>query len=812
MAESLKTVTNSGTLKLDVPSLPSSTTIIVGFWHKNEETAATPTYFRSNKNTLAYTTATGEANWIVGNCSAISSLFYYNDNAVVSEDGLGASRYVGDIAFFNNSGYTEPEIEGWTYHVHMYHYNSGAGEITYGSWMRLPNDTTVREEAYAVWTIQELRDFADGIANPHPTSSGVSGENTTPECDDMVFNGTISSMIPLYENSTQYSAAVSEDTTNYWKNLSIFTSSTKPTDEQILAWSEATASNPPAGCWGFYPLCDSGSLTYNDFSGNARHLTNNSTGTLSVATIEPDPIITSITTCTITDVGTENYAANATGVPITGLFFEATQASGIVEIGSTNDYGTALLKEVTVTSWADTAIEVSLGIGVEDGFTLGTLYLYVTNDSAEVSPAYAITVYPVFDYFRRPMIDALIAAGAEAHGWNVEKANIPVTALVRTDVDTATLTIPALGGFVITADDVIAAPTIPAGVLTSGEALEMDNGFTITNETDGIEGSTNLTFAPLTTSSAAKLTIESIASITLAPLTASSNSSLALNGEASITLAPLSTSSDGSLSISATSSITLAALTTISEASLSLNANAGIDLAALTTSSAASLGIEGASGITFAPLTVISVGSLSYNGINAEASITFAPLTMASAGTLSLTGVSGITLQALTTISEASLSLNANAGINLAALTTSSAASLGIEGASGITFAPLTVISVGSLSYNGINAEASITFAPLTMVSAGTLSLTGVSGITLQALTTEALASILISATGGGNLQPLTTIAMGIFGLVENVVEKLDINKYKQIATEILDGHIPYGQGADIFLKIGRRGILNGTK
>ena len=480
--ESLKSVSTSGSTDFKFPSIPSTTTIVIGFWHKNEPHAGGGDYTRANKNTLFLSTATGESLWIVGNATSLSGSYYANDNAVVEEDGLGSGRYVGDIAFFQGTGYTEDEIEGWTYHVHMYHYDAAEGEITYGSWARVEGDTDVREEAYAVWTRQELRDFADGIADPHPTSSGISGNVSTAQAADMAFAGVITSIQPLLENSTRFSTAVTEDTTNYFKDIAVFTSSTKPTDSQILAWSESSASSPPSGAWGFYPLVDSGSITVNDFSGNGRHLTNDSTATLSVATIEPNPTATVPTSISIQDAGDENHAANEIGVVLTGVLFGATQGSGKVEIGSTSTYGTATLKELNVTAWSDTSLTVDIGLGVEHGLTIGTLFLYVTNDDDEVSGAYTTTIYEVFDYYRQDVIDAFVSAQSETNGWNAELGNIPLTAVVRTNNTVATITLPALPDYVITANETIAAPTIVGGILTGGQDIDADVGFTITNE------------------------------------------------------------------------------------------------------------------------------------------------------------------------------------------------------------------------------------------------------------------------------------------------------------------------------------------
>lgn len=66
-----------------------------------------------------------------------------------------------------------------------------------------------------------------------------------------------------------------------------------------------------------------------------------------------------------------------------------------------------------------------------------------------------------FDAMRQDIIDGLVSAQSEASGWNAQRANIPVTALTRTSDTVATLALPALAGYDITAEEVITA-TIPA--------------------------------------------------------------------------------------------------------------------------------------------------------------------------------------------------------------------------------------------------------------------------------------------------------------------------------------------------------------
>ncbi len=82
---------------------------------------------------------------------------------------------------------------------------------------------------------------------------------------------------------------------------------------------------------------------------------------------------------TISDIETdEDIRDGDTAVTLTGTQFEAAQGTGKVELWS-DDTGTAKQAQ-TVTSWADTAIDITVVLG---SLTPGNLFMAVTNDSAE---------------------------------------------------------------------------------------------------------------------------------------------------------------------------------------------------------------------------------------------------------------------------------------------------------------------------------------------------------------------------------------------------------------------------------------------
>lgn len=140
-------------------------------------------------------------------------------------------------------------------------------------------------------------------------------------------------------------------------------------------------------------------------------------------------------------------------------------ATGSLEVRGVQDISPAIATAVFAGSFL-TALESE----VVTGGKVATLTL----TGAEWAPA-----GPAFNAQRRAVINGLDSAQAEAHGWDVEKANIPDSALVRTSDTVATLTLPALGAYAITVNEVI-TPTIPASATTADAPIVATGTATIT--------------------------------------------------------------------------------------------------------------------------------------------------------------------------------------------------------------------------------------------------------------------------------------------------------------------------------------------
>ncbi len=95
---------------------------------------------------------------------------------------------------------------------------------------------------------------------------------------------------------------------------------------------------------------------------------------------------------TVTDVETdEDYDDKDTAVTITGIDFESSQGTGIVEMGDDSDHAMATRVAQTVTSWSDTAIDFTADLGAQSP---GDKWIFVTTDSGlKNDPGFAVTVH-----------------------------------------------------------------------------------------------------------------------------------------------------------------------------------------------------------------------------------------------------------------------------------------------------------------------------------------------------------------------------------------------------------------------------------
>ena len=116
----------------------------------------------------------------------------------------------------------------------------------------------------------------------------------------------------------------------------------------------------------------------------------------------------------------------------------------------------------------DTELDIRNGIG-------STIILALTNDTW-------VAAGGTFNAQRQNIIDGIDSAQSEANGWDaVARPAIPVGNVVRTNATTVTITMPAVPGYNITANETVEA-TVPASALvTSGIAVIATPTFGITS-------------------------------------------------------------------------------------------------------------------------------------------------------------------------------------------------------------------------------------------------------------------------------------------------------------------------------------------
>lgn len=91
----------------------------------------------------------------------------------------------------------------------------------------------------------------------------------------------------------------------------------------------------------------------------------------------------------ISNVEDEVFTVYETNIVCTGTSFGTDTGSADLELGDSATYGSATLVSQSIDTWADTSIQFDLTIG---SLTDESLWLYVTDSSAVVSGAYAVTV------------------------------------------------------------------------------------------------------------------------------------------------------------------------------------------------------------------------------------------------------------------------------------------------------------------------------------------------------------------------------------------------------------------------------------
>jgi len=105
-----------------------------------------------------------------------------------------------------------------------------------------------------------------------------------------------------------------------------------------------------------------------------------------------------------------------------------------------------------------------------------TIVLTLSNDNW-------VSAGATFDGQRQNIIDGIVSAQAEPHGWNAERSNISVGAVTRTSATVATITLPALANYNTATGETLTI-SIPGTAVSGGNAITASPTITIDEVAD----------------------------------------------------------------------------------------------------------------------------------------------------------------------------------------------------------------------------------------------------------------------------------------------------------------------------------------
>ena len=212
----------------------------------------------------------------------------------------------------------------------------------------------------------------------------------------------------------------------------------------------------------------------------------------------------------ITNVdGDDSLLVGQLGITITGTGFETSQGTGKIEISPNNTYGAGGLVEQTIDTWSsDTSISFDL---VRTGLSVGTLYLYVTNDSGgrDQQTITLVAVNPTVSSFNGGTqifgdttgiaVVGLDFGAADVGSAKVELGNVSTyagsTLLVEQTVTTwggaTSITVDAVRGGLSTGTVYVYVTNSDGGVNTNGLAVTLSSVTPAIASLDGDGGNQN---------------------------------------------------------------------------------------------------------------------------------------------------------------------------------------------------------------------------------------------------------------------------------------------------------------------------------
>jgi hypothetical protein len=500
-------------------------------------------------------------------------------------------------------------------------------------------------------------------------------------------------------------------------------------------------------------------------------------------TIEiPDTTDPVLTNATVGSVGTTTGTPAVTTDEGDGTIYFVIVANGdspsVAQIkAGQNSSGGAAIKSGNQAVSAAGVQTFSQQTGLTSNTPYDCWFVHTDSDSNDSTAVKAdFSTRPVFDDIRQAILDGIDSAQSEAHGWDVERTNIPVTAVVRTSDTIVTITLPALSAYSITADETLTV-TVPAAALAGGSAIVATPTIAVAEGAGAtpIEGTLSGTLDAATGSGAATVAVQGTTGATLGAAAAAAAGGVGLSGSTAATLDAATAATAAAVEVTGSAAMTLAAVASFSSATIDLAATL---TGALDDSTLAATGtldsppIEGTLDVTLEALTRTAAGTVA---IDAEASSSLDTLTGAVTAGVAIAAVASPTLETLTVGTTSTVDVSGTVGSTLAAATTSTSGAVSVTAQVGVTLGAIALEGQGAVGDPPITGTLADALAELAGAAAGSVAIAGEVDVTLEgaryptnphkvtgrvtvtgsavasleALTSASLAAVEITATAG---------------------------------------------------------------
>jgi hypothetical protein len=376
------------------------------------------------------------------------------------------------------------------------------------------------------------------------------------------------------------------------------------------------------------------------------------------------------------------------------------------------------------------------------------------NDSSSVKAD--VSTLTAFNDIRQDIINGFDSAQAEAAGWDVKKATIPLSAVVRTSDTVVTITLPAIASYAITVAETITA-TVPGSALVGGSPVVATPTISITDSgAAAITGDLSQTLGAVTLSSTGTVDIQGTTSATLDVVTLASTGTVEVQGVSSATLGAVTLASTGTVDVQGVSAVTLDAVTLASTGTVEVQGVAAQTLDAVTLSSDGVIGnapITGDLAQTLDAVTLSSTGTVDVVGQLAQ---TLDAVALSSTGTVDVAGVSATTLAAVTVTATGTVEIQGTADVTLAAVTSTATGTVDIAGAADFVLGAVTTTATGTVDIVG---QATVTLDAVTLQADGLVGAAPVEGVL-----TATLAEVTLTADGSLGAAPVDGVLTQTLG------------------------------------------------